>query len=250
MRNGMGSPRLIGDKTAMALRARIGRGSAVLVALALGLLLPALAGAVPTVYNFTSGSVTLRAVLDDAQNTPILAGGAPVEILLGGTSVTFDAAAGPFGTLTGMLLIPASTINLDLDENVVSFDSVSIENSSLINEIGSTAALNAFGQFTIPTVLSGDVSGIIQPGNIAFGPEFASSLDSSAAGLLGVTGDTLTLGLTGVNIARFAQLPLGLGRPDVLVKADFTFVGVVPEPGTALLLGLGLAGLSASRRRR
>lgn len=206
------------------------------------LLAPALAGAAPITYGFTSGSVTLRAVLDDGSNTSVLAGSAPVTILLGGTSVDFDSAAGPYGTLTGLVLVPTSTIAIDLDESVAALDSVSIDNAILTNQIGATGALNVFGQFSIATVLSGDVSGML-PGAIPFGPQPATSLDSSAAGLLGVSGDTLTLSLVGVNIARFAQFPLGSG-PDVIVKADFTFVGNVPEPGTALLLGLGLGGLS------
>lgn len=220
-------------------------GLAALVAAAALLGLPKDSSAAPIVYGFQSGTVTLRAVLDDAPvNTNVLAGGSPVEILLGGTSVTFDPAAGSFGTLTGLLLIPAATINLDLSG--VALDTVSIENASLINQLGSFAELNEFGQFTIPTVVSADVSGFLT-GGVPFGPAPSVSDVSSAAGLLGVTGDALTLGLTGVNIARFPQLA-GSG-PDVIVKADFTFIGVVPEPGTAILLGLGLGGLSAVRRR-
>jgi hypothetical protein len=219
---------------------------AALLASLLLLVLPALAGAAPTTYGFSSGTMTLRAVLDGG-TTSVLSGPTPVEILLGGTSVTFDPTAGAYGTLTGLLLIPTTTINLDLDENVVALDTVSIDNASLTNQVGSTGALNVFGQFNIATVLSGDVSGTL-PGNIPFGPQPATSLDSSAAGLIGVSGDTISLSLVGVNIARFAQLPVGAG-PDVIVKADFTFVGIVPEPGTALLLGLGLGGLAAFRRR-
>ncbi|MBY0398722.1 PEP-CTERM sorting domain-containing protein [Myxococcota bacterium] len=210
------------------------------------LTLASVAGAAPITYGFSSGSVTLRAVLDGTA-TSVLAGPAPAQILLGGTSVTFDPTAGAYGTLTGLLLVPTTTINLDLDQNVVALDSVSIDNSSLTNQVGATGVLNLFGQFNIATVMSGDVSGLL-PGNIAFGPQSASSLDSAASGLLGVSGDTLTLALTGVNIARFAQLANPSG-PDVIVKADFTFVGIVPEPGTAILIGLGLGGLAATRRR-
>ncbi|MBK7950411.1 MAG: PEP-CTERM sorting domain-containing protein [Deltaproteobacteria bacterium] len=239
--------RMLGGRSADAAgRLRAGRTRFVALLASLALLVPALAGAAPATYGFNSGTMTLRAVLDGT-TTSVLSGPTPVEILLGGTSVTFDPTVGPYGTLTGLLLIPTTTINLDLDENVVALDTVSIDNSSLTNQVGSTGALNVFGQFNIATVLSGDVSGTL-PGNIPFGPQPATSLDSSAAGLIGVSGDTISLSLVGVNIARFAQLPVGAG-PDVIVKADFTFIGIVPEPGTALLLGLGLGGLAAVRRR-
>lgn len=228
---------------------RLGRARCVALLASLALLVPALAGAAPTTYGFSSGTMTLRAVLDGT-STSVLSGPVPVEILLGGTSVTFDPAVGPYGTLTGLLLIPTTTINLDLDQAIVALDTVSIENSSLTNQVGSTGALNVFGQFDITTVLSGDVSGTIPalPVSIPFGPESVTSIDSAAAGLIGVSGDTISLSMAGVNIARFRQLPIGSG-PDVIVKADFTFIGIVPEPGTALLLGLGLGGLAAVRRR-
>jgi hypothetical protein len=60
----------------------------------------------------------------------------------------------------------------------------------------------------------------------------------------------MILGLFGINIATFEQIN-DPGAPDLIVKADFTFVGtLVPEPGTALLLGLGLLGLGTTKRMR
>jgi hypothetical protein len=36
---------------------------------------------------------------------------------------------------------------------------------------------------------------------------------------------------------------------DLIVKGDITFVGIVPEPGTGLLMALGLSGIAVLRRR-
>jgi hypothetical protein len=40
------------------------------------------------------------------------------------------------------------------------------------------------------------------------------------------------------------------GTPDYVVIDNFTYANAVPEPGTFLLMGLGLAGLGLSRPRR
>jgi hypothetical protein len=61
---------------------------------------------------------------------------------------------------------------------------------------------------------------------------------------------------TGVAIA-LDGITLGSIDPDgpgpllpIVLKGDFIFNGVVPEPGTAILLGVGLAAVGARRRSR
>ncbi|MHA7837570.1 MAG: PEP-CTERM sorting domain-containing protein [bacterium] len=210
---------------------------------------PSRSVALPTDFFFDSGQVTLRAVLDDGANTDILSGGSPASILLGGSFVTFDPDASANGTLLGFSLVPATTINLDLDETVNTLDSVSITNAVLTHDLGTTADLDAFAGFSIATLMSGEVTGVLAGGG-SFGPEVLSSVDSAATGTLFVNGSLLELSMGGVNLARFEQVgEEGVVLPDVLIKADFQFFGVVPEPGTALLIGLGLAGLSSGARR-
>lgn len=207
---------------------------------------PSLTAAAPITYTFDSGSVNLSAILDDGSLTSVLEGPSPINVLLGGTSVTFDAAVGPYGTITGLQLIPATTLNLDLDEALVGLDTVSVSNAQINHQVGGSSLVLPTNEFYIATIVTGDISGFL-PGGIPYGPTSVTSLDSASYGDISFSGNTVTLNLHGINIARFAQLP-GPG-PDVIVKANFTFVGVIPEPGTALLLGLGLGGLAAGRRR-
>lgn len=60
------------------------------------------------------------------------------------------------------------------------------------------------------------------------------------------------------NLVTFEMMGVTLGiipgslvgeTNDLIVKGDITFVGVVPEPSTGALLGLGLLGLAGSRRK-
>jgi hypothetical protein len=195
------------------------------------------------VYNWTSGTVQLRATLAGT-TTSVLEGPVPVEVVLGGSFVDFDPILGPNGSVVGMQLIPASSFQLNLDETVVGYDMIEVSGASLDHALGAIGAVSALGSFNIDTVMSGTIEGIGGPPPATF----VSSTTSGASGTLGISGDTLTLGLFGVNLAQFQSLT---NPADIIeVKADFSFVGGVPEPGTAVLLGLGLLGLSARGRQR
>lgn len=68
----------------------------------------------------------------------------------------------------------------------------------------------------------------------------------AVTGLTGIVGNNVTLQF---GVGQFGNTAIGAGGVDLpFTNASYT-VNVIPEPGTALLLGFGLFGLAAKRRR-
>jgi hypothetical protein len=194
------------------------------------------ASAVPVVYTFTSGSVTLTATVSGTG----VAG--PVTIPLSGTSVTLDQGA---LYLNSISFAVGSSPSIPV--SYAGFTSIHIDFATLTGTGGtliplipsvydySIGPVNVAGQFD--AVHTNPINNI---NNAPFGFINPSASGTIFVGLGQIDLDGITLGQIDADGAG----PI----PPLILKGDFTFTGV-PEPGTALLLGMGLAGFAGLRRR-
>jgi len=194
--------------------------------------------ATPVTYLFQSGSVSLYAT---SGGSPV---GGPANVSLSGVSVTVNEAA---------LTIPTMTFTVGSTGTILvsygSFTSFNLDFAT-VTGTGGTLVLNDAGEpteygFSIPVGISGQFDASPPTlTNVPFSIPVAS-------------GDGLIFIDHGINQLTLSQITIGAIDPDgpgglapLLVKGDFIFVGAVPEPGTALLLGAGLVSLAARARRR
>jgi hypothetical protein len=200
--------------------------------------------AAPITYLFVSGDVTLVA----SQDNSILAG--PVNVALSGVSVTVDTAALALNSLTFTV---GSTGSLTLSPDYAGYDTFNLD-GAIVSGTSGALTFVALGPpdeygFTITASVTGqfDASSPTDPAppNINNAPFTLPS--AAASGTIFVDGNDLYL--TSFTIGEIDPDGPG-GEAPLLVKGDFVFVGVVPEPTTAMLLGGGLVALAGVARRR
>ena len=201
----------------------------------------------PLAFFFDSGSARITVTRSSDGSLVI-----DEDILLDGAFVTFDPAT---PALVDFDIRAGSTGPFAMLQSYAGFDTFTIESLSITP--GASYA-NTFFSMTGPTTYSflvGPVDvGITYSAFNSGGPPPApvsnSPLPTVGDSFLNGTLDTDTMALELLGIT-LAEIPGGaFGESDNLIlKADITWSGVVPEPGTASLLGVGLVLLSARRRR-
>ena len=201
------------------------------------------AQAAPITYLFTGGQLTVTATVG---GNPVAG---PVTVPLTGTAVQIDEPT----TLNYILLSVGTTGSITISPNYLGYTSINIDIASL-SAFGGSLSLFDPGppsgyNYTIgPVNVAGQFDAVnLNPFLNINNQPFGFS-NPSASGTLFV--DTnVAIGLDGITLGSID--PDGPGGADPLVlKGDFVFEGVVPEPGTALLLSLGLTGIAMRGRRR
>ncbi len=199
----------------------------------------AAAEATPFAYTYQSGSVTLTATM---LGSPVIA---PVTLGLTGTHVTVDEG---LLTLNSFLfsigssgLIPfLAPLGLYTGLNI-DFASASASGGTL--NLVDPGPPKEYGYFINNVTVAGQIDAVGGPpiiNNQPFG-----FLNPSASGTIFINPGGGNLELDGITIGSIT-VP-GAPAP-IVIKGDFVFTGV-PEPGTMLLVGSGLAGFAVLRRR-
>lgn len=226
-----------------------------LLALVAVVLTPITALAMPVVYEFYAGTAAVSGTIDDGSGNSIFLPDPIVDVDLIGTSATVDLSTNTLNNLT----IIADDFKVDLNPGLTGLESVSVTGATLQSLAPGaifviTTTPNTFGQFAVQTEITGTAQATALGGTPLPATPFVSNPGSGAtSGFITVTGDEVTLQMTGVTVATFPQIHNPTG-PNIELKADFTFVGKaatpIPEPSAAIVFGLGITLAGTAVRKR
>jgi len=204
--------------------------------------------AAPIQYFFDSGSAKVTATRTSDASSVV-----DTTISLDGVFVTFDAA---LGELIDFSITAPLSGAIPMLQSYGGFDTFVVESASIVpggtySSIFTSMIGPATYSFLVGPV---DVAGVYGAFNSGGPPPFpVSGVPVPFAGLSFLNGtintDTLVLELLGITLAEIPGASFG-EADDLIVKADITWTGLVPEPSTALLMGLGLVSLSVRRNGR
>jgi hypothetical protein len=219
---------------------RAPRVTRLLLAAAL-VLLPVSASALPVAYSFTSGTLTVSALL--LPSTTVLLNGSPsVSAALTGTSFTFDTALVPLAgndmSISAFTFVTSPTGVLSLTPSVGSVTQISFGALTITAGGGFVSSASGTGPYNFtmgPIAVTGSAT-------TNLGPSAVNVSTPSANGSINL--GTNTISLQGITIGAITTT-----GGTLLVKGDFVFHGV-PEPGAALLVAFGAVAFAGLRRRR
>jgi len=204
------------------------------------------ANASPVTYFFSSGHATVTATTDPGGVSVMGA----TSLALDGVFVEFDD--GTIGLVDFSLTVPNSGL-ISLDSAYGGYDQIVIESADLSPGTGYSTLFGQLvgpGQYTFvagPIDINGTYSAYDSTNTNP--PVMGMNVPFTDTSLISGSVDTnlVTLELTGITLAKLPGVAFG-ETDDLEIKADIVFTGVVPEPGTAGLLGIGLLTMGCWRR--
>ena len=230
----------------LGLRSRwtvVGRLGALLAAIALFSSLPSAASAAPIVYNVAGGTVVLSVYAGGTQIGSAIAAGLTGQLTIDMVGESLDAID---------ITLP-SNIGLSLSQSYGGYDQITIETANLQNAVGYTSVLLAStaASFTTgggPLDVVGSWGGIDTVNAPPNPPVSGVPIAYQVPTITAVLSSSPILTMNSVPLNALAGPAFGEAT-DLVVLANITVNNVVPvpEPGTALLLGLGLALVAKAR---
>ena len=222
-----------------------------LLCLLLILAIASSSAAVPINYFFDTGSAHVTATRTSDNSLVV-----DTTLSLDGLFVTFDPASITLDDFEITAPISAAISMLQLWGD---FDTFVVESAS-ITPGGGYTSLSGGGSSPTFNFLVGpiDVAGIYgasYTGNLPPPPVIPAPVSNVPVPFVGssfmngtINTDTLVLELLGITLAHVPGVTFG-ETDDLIIKADITWSGTVPEPSTVALVGFGLILMSRKRRK-